>query len=667
MRTKLFETINIGRLKIKNRIFMPAMHMNMCQDYQVSDQLVAFYAERARGGAGMITVGYASVDEFSANPSHIGAHSDDYLPGLTRLAKTIQENGACASVQINHSGRYNYSFFLNNQPPLAPSSVRSRLTGEVPRALEIPEIKNTINRFAEAALRVKKAGFDAVEVLAGTGYLISQFLSPLTNLRDDDYGGSLENRMRFGLEIIQAIKEQTGFDFPVVVRTNGNDFMEDGIGREELLAFAIALEKAGADALSINVGWHEASVPQIITKVPRGVFSYMSRDIREQTSIPVIAGHRINDPGTAEKLIANGACDMVAMGRALIADPFLPLKSLAGGTEGIVHCVACAQGCFDHLFVGKSVECLCNPRAGHEHEIVDNVVNEAKKVVVVGGGAAGMSAAATAAEKGHNVTLYEKNIRLGGQLHLAGAPPGREEFSVLASDLCQQLKNLDIKINLNQEVDRDVLSEEKPDLLILATGGQPVVPLIEGADLPHVVQAWDVLAKLQETGRQVVVIGGGAVGVETALLLAEEGTLSGEELKFLLVNQAEKPENLYRLAVEGSKKVTLVEMIDKIGTNFGKSTRWSMLQDVKRYSVSTKTAAKVLAITKDSVQIEYKGELKELAADTVVLAVGTKPYNPLEAVAKELGIACRVVGDARQPAMVFDAIHQGFDAGNTKI
>jgi 2,4-dienoyl-CoA reductase (NADPH2) len=660
----LFEPINIGSLEVKNRVFMPAMHMGMCQNFEVSDQLIAFYAERARGGAGMITVGYASVDRLSANPSHIGAHSDEFLPGLTRLATAIKVNGARASVQINHAGRYNYSFFLGGASPVAPSAVRSRLTGEIPRELEPDEIKATINSFAVAALRVKRAGFDSVEILAGTGYLISEFLSPLTNLRTDEYGGSLENRMRFGVEVVKAVKEATGSDFPVVVRTNGNDFMPGGIGREDLLRFGVALETAGADALSINVGWHEASVPQIITKVPRGAFAYLARAIKEQVSIPVIVGHRINDPETARKLIADGYCDMAAMGRALIADPDLPGKAQNNRQQSIVHCVACAQGCFDHLFVGKHVECLCNPKAGHELEMSDETSSRPLKVIVVGGGAAGMSAASAAAEKGHAVTLYERSIHLGGQLALAGAPPGRHEFTVLADDLSQQLVDRDVKVVLNQEVDVELLKREKPDSLILATGGEPIHPPIPGADLPHVVQAWDVLAKNKATGKRVVVIGGGAVGVETALMLAEEGTLSGDELKFLLLNKAEDPSNLYDLATKGSKQVTLVEMIDKLGSNFGKSTRWAMLQDVKRYSVATRMAAKVLEITPDGVRMEHQGEIEEVPADTVVLAVGTRPFNPLQSAAEKLGISCHVVGDANQPAMVFDAIHQGFAAAS---
>jgi 2,4-dienoyl-CoA reductase (NADPH2) len=615
----------------------------------------------------MISVGYATVDELSGQPGNIGAHRDEFIPGLTALATAIKKEGAAACVQLNHSGRYNFSLFLGGKKPVAPSPVPSRMTRETPRELEADEILAIIQRFADAAGRVKSAGFDAVEVLAGTGYLISEFLSPLTNQRQDQYGGSLENRMRFGLEVIRAVKATTGDDFPLVVRINGNDFMPGGIGRKELKAFAVQLVNAGADALCINVGWHEAQVPQIVTKVPRGVFAYLARDIRSEVKVPVIASHRINDPDVARNLIGSGFCDMVGMGRSLIADPQLPNKAREHQEGKIVHCVACGQGCFDNLFKMRPVECLCNPRVGKEAETALKLTDHPLKVLVVGGGAAGMSAAIAAAEQGHQVVLHEQSLTLGGQLLLAGAPPGRDEFLVLADDLKQQLFDLNVQVVLNSAVDTQLLAEQKPEALIVATGGIPISPNIPGADLPHVVQAWDVLAGKEITGQRVAIIGGGAVGVETALLLAEEGTLSGDELKFLLVHQAETAEELYRLATTGSKQLTLIEMINKLGTNFGKSTRWSMLQDVKRSDIETRTEAKVLEITPAGVIIEQAGQRHEIPADTVVLAVGTKAQNPLQKIAAEQQILCQVVGDAKQPAMVFDAIHQGFTAGRSLL
>ncbi|MSN27268.1 MAG: NAD(P)-binding protein [Geobacter sp.] len=659
----LFQPITINRMEVKNRIFMPAMHMNMAGNYAVSDRLVDFYTERARGGAGMITVGYATIDELSGNPGNIGAHKDIYIPGLTRLATAIRENGARSSVQLNHAGRYNHSMLMGGKQPVAPSAIASRLTRETPRELEISEIEEIISRFAQAARRVKEAGFDAVEILSGTGYLISEFLSPLTNKRDDKYGGDFDGRTRFGLEVVKAVRSTVGAEFPLLVRMNGNEFMKGGSSRQELQQYAVRLAEAGVDALCINVGWHEAQVPQIVTEVPRGVFGYLARGIKELVNIPVIASHRINDPELAREMISDGYCDMVAVGRALIADPNFPEKARSGHEADIVHCVACGQGCFDNLFKMKQVECLCNPKAGHEHSRAVTKADKPLAVAVVGGGAAGMSAAIAAAERGHQVSLYESGYNLGGQLLLAGAAPGREEFLELAIDLERQLELSGTTVVFNSRVDNRFLEEIKPDAVIIATGGRPITPPIPGAGLPHVVQAWDVLAGSVMTGKRVVVIGGGAVGIETALLLAEKGTLSGEALKFLLVHGAETVEDLYALATRGSKEVTVIEMLSELGKNFGKSTRWGMMQDVERYGVKTRTTAKVIEIAADCVRIEWEGEIEEIPAESVVLAVGTCSHNPLQEQVAASGIPFRVAGDALQPAMVFEAIHQGFTAG----
>ena len=664
MRDPLFESININTLKIKNRIYLPAMHLGMANNFEVTDQIVEFYAERARGGAGMITVGYATVDDLSGNTTNIGAHKDEFIPGLQRLSDAIKDNGARSCVQINHAGRYNFSFFLDGKQPVAPSAIASRMTKETPKALEIEEVHQIIDNFAQAALRVKKSGYDAVEILSGTGYLISEFLSPLTNQRTDEYGGSLENRMRFGLEVMKTIRNQVGKDFPIIVRMNGNDFMPGGQGRDELKEYAQTLvNEAGVDALCINVGWHEARVPQITAAVPRGAFAYLSRGIKEVVDVPVIASHRINDPETARVLIADDMCDMVAMGRSLIADPYLPEKAETGREEEILHCIACAQGCFDNLFKLKHVECLCNPKAGYECDGACTIAETPKKVMIIGGGAAGMSAAIAAKERGHDVTIYEKSDELGGQLYLAAAPPGREEFAELAYDLETKVYVNNIHVILNHTVDESFIDQEKPDHIILATGASPLAPPIPGADLPHVVQAWDVLADNVYTGKRVVIIGGGAVGVETALLLAEKGTLSADVLKFLFVNKAETPETLYKLATQGTKQVTVIEMIEAIGKDFGKSTRWGMLQDVKRYGVESKLTSKALEITPTGIKVETGQGIEEIQADTIVMAAGSKSVNDLADAIKSKKIPFDVIGDAGKIGMAFDAVHQGYAAG----
>jgi len=663
MTDPLFESIQIGRLTLKNRIYMPAMHLNMAEDFIVTDRLVNFYAERARGGASMISVGYATVDEMSGSSMNIGAHSDEHISGLKRLSEAIKSNGSLSAVQLNHSGRYNFSFFIGGKTPVAPSAIASRLTRETPRELTIEEIKQIIDNFANAANRVKLAGFDAVEVLSGTGYLISQFLSPLTNHRTDEYGGDLKNRMRFGIEIMQAIKSKTGQDYPLIVRMNGNEFMKDGSSSNDLIIYAKALVDAGVDALCINVGWHEARVPQIVTEVPRGMFAYLSRRIKDSVNVPVIASHRINDPSVAREMIADSMCDMVAIGRSLIADPYFPDKAKNHRENEIVHCIACAQGCFDNLFQLKSVECLCNPQAGYERERAIVKTDSPKKVMIIGGGAAGMSAAIAAHDCGHDVTIYEKADQLGGQLHLAGAPPGREEFCVLAKDLTNQLITRNVSIVLNTMVDIQMIESIAPDHVILATGAEPITPPIPGIDRPNVVQAWDVLGNQLQIGNKVVIIGGGAVGVETALLLSEKGTLSGEAIKFLLVNQAEPVEDIIYMATHGTKEITIIEMIDKVGKDIGKSTRWGMLQDISRRNIDIKVGTRALEITDTGIRVAQGDQEMEIPADTIVIAVGAKPYHPLKDSIDAKGFACTIIGDAGAIGKAFDAVHQGYGAG----
>lgn len=658
----LFQPVAIGSLEMKNRIVMPPMHLNMCEDYKVTDRLIDFYRPRVAGGAGLVSVGYATVDTLSGNTCNIGAHDDRFLPGLARLAAAIKEGGARAAVQLNHAGRYNHSFFLGGRKPIAPSSVASKLTRETPRKMEEEDIAAVQQAFAEAAQRVVHAGFDMVEVLAGTGYLISEFLSPLTNNRTDQYGGCLENRMRFGLEVVRSVRSQIG-SFPLLVRVNGNDFMEGGCGSEELLRFAEALTEAGVDGLSVNVGWHEARIPQIVGKVPRGGFAYQARRVRDVTGVPVIASHRINDALVGRNLIAHGFCDMVAMGRALIADPELPNKARTGREDETVHCVACGQGCFDNLVRMKAVECLCNPVAGRERQYRLQKTQRPQKILVAGGGPAGMYAALAARSKGHAVTLYEKSMRLGGQLRLAGASPGRREFLGLAEDLQRRLEVSGVSVILNREIDGPLLQEEAPYAVIAATGGRPAVPDIEGAEQDHVLQAWDVLAGRPLMGTRVVIIGGGAVGVETALMVAAMGTLSGEELKFLLTSGAESIEELRRLAIQGGKEVSVVEMGEKIGANFGRSTKWTMLQDVRSCGIDTRTGLRVCRIEEGGVVVDDDGAEELIPADSVVLAVGTLPHNPLEKAAAKLQILCKVAGDARKPATVLEAAHQGYRAG----
>lgn len=661
----LGQPITINKTEVRNRFYMTAMHLNMCQEHIVSDQICAFYEERSKGGTGIITVGFVTVDPRGSMPTNIGAHDDKYIPGLAKLADAINRHGARSCAQINHQGRYAFSMFLKGERPLAPSPVPSRLTGEIPREVSIDEIPGLIDMYAQTARRCKEAGISMVEVLSGTGYLISQFLSPLTNKREDEWGGSEENRQKFGVQVIQSIRKICGPDYPIVIRMNGNDMMEGGMRGEELRRFAVALEKAGADAFCINVGWHDAHVPQITMGVPRANYAYLARRMKDAVTKPVIASHRINRVEDMNRLLRDGFCDMIGVGRGLISDPYLPQKAIEGREREIVHCVACAQGCFDHVFLLKPVECMCNPEAGHEQDVIDKAEKK-KKVAVVGGGVAGMAAALAAWRRGHDVTLFEKDDRLGGQVIIASKPSGREEFAMLAEDFEMRILLTDINIQVNRAVTAEDLKNGGFDAVILATGAQPLKPPIPGIDGPNVVQAWDYLMGKGEVGRNIVVIGGGAVGVETAITLSEIGTISSDTARFLLINNAETPEEIQYLCTHGTKKVTLVEMIAKVGKDIGKSTRWTMSMDLKRYGVNVLVKTKVLEIKPDGIVVEKSDGAKEtIPADTVVLALGARPYNPLKDELDNSGLDVRVIGDAKKIALAFDAVHDGWNAGKS--
>jgi len=662
----LFEPIPIRGMMLRNRICMPAMHLNMSTDFRVSPRILDFYRERAAGGVALITAGYATVDELSGNRTCIGAHSDDFISGLSELAATIQAEGARACLQLNHGGRYIHGALLRKGcRPVAPSPLASRLTRETPKALEPEEIRAVIEAFGQAARRTLEAGFDAVELLAGTGYLISQFLSPLTNQRQDEWGGSFDARSRFALEVLAAVRAGMRDELPVIVRMNGNELMRGGLGRRDLQRFAQRLEQGGAAALCVNVGWHEARVPQVVGAVPRAAFAYLAHGVKGSVDVPVIASHRINDPDLARSMLRDGLCDMVAMGRALLADPELPDKSRAGREKEVVHCVACGQGCFDRVFRLRPVECLCNPRAGYESQRSLEPAAQPRRVMVVGGGPAGLSAAAAAAARGHRVELFESSEQTGGQLRLAGRPPGREDFLQLARDLVQQARRHGVHLHTGQTVDASVLDQHHPDAVIVATGARPLLPAdIPGLDRPQVVQAWDVLSGKAVPGKRVAVVGGGAVGVETALHLAEQGSLTPEVLEFLLVNEAEPLEDLRDLASRGSRQVMVVELLAKLGQDLGRSIRWVLLRELVQRGVQSRTATRLLEVTEEGIRVQDgDGREAQLLADTVVLALGARSHHPLQDTLAERSCEVRVVGDALRVGNAMDAIHQGFLAG----
>jgi 2,4-dienoyl-CoA reductase (NADPH2) len=659
----LFSPITVNSMVIKNRIVMTAMHLGYTPTGEVSDRLVAFYRERARGGVGLIIVGGCPIDEYGGMLGMIGLFDDRFIPGLERLTTAVKAEGGKIAAQLYQAGRYTHSAMIGGKTPISASAVRSKLTGETPRALELSEIPQVQGSFAAAALRAKKAGFDAVEVLGSAGYLISQFFSLVTNKREDIYGGSLENRMRFGIEVVQKVREAVGPDYPVLMRLAGNEFMPGGNENKEARIFAAELEKSGVDLFDITGGWHETRIPQLSTFVPRKGLVYLAQGIKSAVSVPVIASNRINDPTVAEQIIRRGESDMVTIARGLIADPYLPKKAAEGREKEILHCLACNQGCFDSIFRMRSVTCMVNPRAGLEEDMETEAPSRRKRILVVGGGPAGMKAACTAAERGHHVTLAEKSEKLGGQILLNRVIPGREEIVSLARDLSNNLKALGVNVVLGREADPGFIKDMNPDALVIATGAVPIVPDIPGMNGGNVFQAWDVLSEKAAVGRNVAIVGGNAVGLETALFLASQGTISPETLHFLVANKAESWETIEELISKGNKEVTVIEMTKKAGQDIGASTRWTVLAEAGRLGVKIITGARVVEITESGVKIEKEEGSDFLPADSVVIAAGSKSVETLSAAMAGVVPEIHTIGDAVQPRNGLEAIKEGFLVG----
>lgn len=658
----LFEPIKVGSMELKNRICMPAIHHCYTPDGMVNERLIKYYEARAKGGAALLIVGGCTVDTVGGGPMMIGLHDDRFIEGLTSLIEPVKSAGARVAAQLYQAGRYTHSMF-SGQQAMAPSAIASRFTRETPREMTEEDIETVIENYASAALRAKKAGFDAVEIIASAGYLICQFLSPVSNQRTDRYGGSWENRCRFGVEVIKKVREKTGPDFTLLVRLSGNDFIPGSNTNKEAAAFAVELENAGTDCFNVTGGWHETRVPQITGELPRGGFAYLARGVKEAVQVPVIASNRINDPREAEQILQHGLADLINMGRPLIADPDLPNKAKAGRNASIRRCIACNQGCMDSVFTLQDVFCTVNPLAGREHELQIKAAEQPKHILVVGGGPAGLEAALTAAQRGHRVTLWEKGPRIGGQLSYAALPTGKHDFSTLLDYYAHELAHLGVEIVLNREGSAEKIAAFNAGAVILATGASPCGAPFPVADPEKLVPALEVLDGTVNPGKKVAVVGGGAVGCETAITIAEMGTISAETLKFLVENEAEDIETLRRLLNRGTRQVAIVEQFKGVGRDIGISTRWVVMKNIRRLGIKVLDETKVIAVTAEGLILENDGEETLLPSDTVVLAAGARSVNDLTEQLKGRVAELHLVGDALRPRKLTEAIREGFEAG----
>jgi 2,4-dienoyl-CoA reductase-like NADH-dependent reductase (Old Yellow Enzyme family)/thioredoxin reductase len=640
----LLSTLKIKDMELKNRIVMPGISTNYAsREGFVTQRLIDYLEERAAGGVGLIIVECGSIfhPEGRINVNQLGLYDDMLIPDLKKLINIIHAHDAKVAFQLHHGGK-RATRDITGKEPVSSSSIPIKARkpdwgeGEIPRALNIKQIEGIVKAFGNAAVRVKQAGADAVEIHGAHGFLILEFLSPYSNRRADKYGQDIQGRVRFASEIVQEVRRRVGDDFPILFRISADEHVKEGLTLGDAKIIVQMLERVGVDAFNVASGNHDT--PEAV--IPPAVFSpgfrvHLAEGVKQVVSVPVIASGRINSPELAEQILKSGKADLAAIGRGLLADSEFPNKAAQGKTDEIRKCIACNQGCIDRYRMFDSegnslMTCVLNPMVGDEREFAIRRAEIIKRVVVVGGGAAGMEAALVLALRGHEVILLEKENVLGGQLRLAAIVPDGREMKNVVSYFETQLERLGVQIMLGREATLEIIKKAEPQVVILATGAVPIIPAIKGCDGDNVFTAWDVL-KGQRVGRTVVVAGGGIVGCETAKFLAEKG-----------------------------KQVTIVEKMSNIALDLGPIRRSLIRQSLVKYQVDIRCDTEIEGIEGNNVITNGR---KEIAADTVILAVGKQSNGKLEESLKdykELTFSVYRVGDCDRSGNLLDAIHSAF-------
>ncbi|MFX0038143.1 MAG: FAD-dependent oxidoreductase [Candidatus Heimdallarchaeota archaeon] len=663
----MFTPFKIRNMTISNRIIMPALNLNLADKGFITKRLIDFYVERAKGGAGMLIIGGCSVNLYASGfPPMISIKSDEYIPKLTEFTEAIHKARDDVKVvcQLYHSGAYTFPFLIG-KPPIAPSAVYSKFSKTTPREMTLEDIKTEQQAFADATVRAKEAGFDAVEICANAGYLFSQFTSPKTNIRTDDYGGSFENRLRFPLETLELMRSSVG-DFPIGYRISGDDFVPESNTYKEKALIAERISKY-LDYLNVTGGWHETKTPQTTMDVPEGCYTYLAENIRNHVSIPVFASNRINTPELAEQILMAGKADAICMGRAIVADPYLPSKAKKGELRDIMTCIGCNQGCFDAIFKMVPVSCLRNARAGNEAKTELNPLKKKNKIMVVGAGPGGLEAARVAGMRGHEVHIFEKDDKIGGLLNIIWIPPGRNEFKRMVDNYSYWIQKYGIHLHLDEEVRIDTVKKYTPDIIFIATGSIPIKPSIPGIDRENVYWANDVFSMDAPIGKNNVIIGGGATGIELAIYLAKYGALSLEAFDFLTKYRALEPEDALKMLHKGRNKVTVLEQLPKLGSALGKTTKWVLLDKCDALGIKFLTGVRVKEIGENSVSYLDTKDNEQIIddVDVVYYATGVEPNNFLYKELKQLeNIQLEKIGDARKPETVLEAIHRAYKLAN---
>lgn len=635
----MLQPIDLGSLTLPNRIVMTTLKLGYCTDAgEVNDRHLAFYRRRARAGVGLISSEPLYVQANGRElATQLGVDSDSLIPGLRRLTEMVHAVGGLVMAHLNHAGRAANPALVPSQSLVSASDVLCPANQVKPRSLTRSEVTEVIGAFASAGRRIREAGFDAVEIPFSHGYLIHQFLSPLTNHRRDEYGGTAENRMRFGREVIAAVRDEVGPDFPIMVRLNAVDHVKGGLGLQDAVAIACHAADVTADAVSVTSGTMCESVPFCLypSGTPKAHLLPMAAAIREAVDVPVVVAGRIRTPSVARKALSDGQADLIGLGRPLLADPDWVRKAEAGDEEAILPCAACHQGCLAQLRKGEGTGCVFNPLTGREALGPITPAKRPRHVVVAGGGPAGLQAAITAARRGHRVTLCEKNDHLGGQFRLAAMAPHKEGFLDVVRHHELMARRAGVEIRLNTEVTPTMLDAMEPDVVIAATGGIPMTIPFPGLTECRWMQATDLLGGERSVETPTAfVIGGGLVGLESADYLAARGA-----------------------------RVTLVEMLDTVGSDMDPLARIVLTERLKRGGVNIETGTEIVRLTKSTAIAAKRGQQVIFPIETVVLAVGVRANRELPDALAGSDLECHVVGDAVEPRRALEAIREGFEVG----
>ena len=644
----LLSPLTLGHITLPNRVIMGSMHTGL-EERGDWNRVAEYYAERARGGVGlMVTGGMAPNAEGGVFPGAAGLYSAQDIANHRMVTDRVHDAGGRIAMQILHAGRYAYG-----PDCVAPSAIKSPISPFKPRELDEDGIEKQITDIVTAATRAVEAGYDGVEVMGSEGYFINQFLCAATNHRTDRWGGDYANRMRLPVEIVRRVRAAVGPDFILIYRISLIDLVPNGQTFDEVLQLAKAIEHAGASILNTGIGWHEARVPTIATSVPRAGWAWVTQKLMGHVSVPVVTSNRINTPEVAEELLANGAADMVSMARPFLADPDFVAKAARGQARTIAPCIACNQACLDHTFQGKISSCLVNPRACHETELRYTPAPARKRIAVVGAGPAGLMAALVADQRGHDVTLYDADDRIGGQLNMARVIPGKEEFHGLVDWFATMLGQSGVTLHLNTRADATLLAGF--DDVILASGVTPRDPAIPGQDAPHVLRYIDVLRGGAPVGARVVVVGAGGIGFDVAEYLSHAGTSAALDVELWKREWGVSDPALHAggLSPDGpqphapARAITLVQRKPgKPGKGLGKTTGWIHRASLAARNVQMLGGMEYRRITPEGLVVAQDGVETLLPADTIVLCTGQEPLRALLAPLQDLGVSVHVIGGA---------------------